>query len=467
MVKLRKKIVSTCLATIMAVSTIGTAMAVNTADVSSNTPAETIGKYATNPNGVGKRATITIDGSHSDWSDDMLIAQGAGWDVANRYKGGHENCVLDCYALYAAWDDNNLYIGWQMVNTTDTWAREGDGPLSDGGRVLDVPLAIALSVDQSKPTMTCKNTSGGSIWGQQMGFSFETHCDMMLLMSGKVGLGEPSLFKVADAQGNTSYSEPYCLGFKKNGIEYAMEQGFMPSQLWMITGEVTTPEEEIYGGKAEYVDALTYTSSDGKKHSTTYDSFYEIKIPFAAIGISASDLESNGIGVMQIASRGESALDCIPHDPSMLDNALGEYGKDPSTTHEKDDDDVISVPFARVGGSGEIPTSPTSPTSPTEPPTTAPTDPPTTAPTDPPTTAPTDPPSTLICGDATLDKAVTLSDAIAIQKSLVTGKALTGDAYTCADVDNNARVQLIDAILVQRYTLGLLTNNIYGIGSFK
>lgn len=126
------------------------------------------GKYGTNPNGsVGKKSTITIDGSFSDWSEDMLIAQGAAWDVANHYKGGHENCVLDTYALYGAWDNENLYIGCQMVNTTDTWARSGDGPLSDGGRVLDVPLILALSVDDSSTKMSNKNTSGGSIWGRK------------------------------------------------------------------------------------------------------------------------------------------------------------------------------------------------------------------------------------------------------------------------------------------------------------
>ena len=127
---------------------------------SSRTAAVTSGKYATNPDGkVGKKATITIDGSFSDWSDDMLIAQGAAWDIANNWKGGHENCVLDSYALYAAWDDDNLYIGWQMVNTTDTWANPGDGPLSDGGRVLDVPLVIALDVG-NKNAMTGKVTDG-------------------------------------------------------------------------------------------------------------------------------------------------------------------------------------------------------------------------------------------------------------------------------------------------------------------
>ena len=65
--------------------------------------------YATNPgNQVGKQGTITIDGSFTDWSQDMLIAKGGAWDVANHYKGGHENCVLDTTALFASWDSQNL-----------------------------------------------------------------------------------------------------------------------------------------------------------------------------------------------------------------------------------------------------------------------------------------------------------------------------------------------------------------------
>lgn len=62
------------------------------------TAAESDGMYATNPNdGVGKEATIKIDGDFSDWSEDMLIAQGAAGDTATRFKGCHENWVMDTY----------------------------------------------------------------------------------------------------------------------------------------------------------------------------------------------------------------------------------------------------------------------------------------------------------------------------------------------------------------------------------
>ena len=451
MVKLHKKVAGVCMAAVLAASSIASVAAVNASDISSKAAAETVGKYATNPNGTGKRGTITIDGSHSDWTEDMLIAQGAAWDVANRYKGAHENCLTDCYSLYAAWDDDNLYLGWQMVNTTDTWAREGDGPLSDAGRIGDVPMMLALSIDPNSTGMTGRLTSGGKIW-DSLDITFTTHTDALLLMSGKVGQGTPALFKAADAQGNTSYDAQYCIPFRSNGIQYAMEEGCLPSTLWMIDGLSTTPEEEIYGGTANYVDARTFVSEDGKTHNTKYDSFYEIKIPFTALGIDAAYLESNGIGVMQLATRGESAIDCLPHDPSMLDNAMGEYAKDPSTSHEKDDNDNITVPFARVGGGSVI-----DPTDPTEPPT---------QPTEPSTqpTQPTEPQPTVLLGDVSLDGSVDLKDAILIQKSHITGKGFTDSALLAADVDGNGTVQLRDAIIVQRYVLGLLTNNIYGVG---
>lgn len=187
--------------------------------------------YATNPNNMaGVRKTITIDGSFSDWSEDMLIAQGAAWDVANHYKGGHENCVLDTYSLYSAWDNDNLYVAWQMVNTTDTWAREGDGSLSDGGRVLDVPLILALSIDPSSTSISALNTEGGAICGKLNTIKFDTHVDRLLYMSGKPGLGEPAMFTAVDAKGNTNYTTG-CNLFKTSGIEYKMAEGNMCSKV--------------------------------------------------------------------------------------------------------------------------------------------------------------------------------------------------------------------------------------------
>ena len=370
--KSTRKAISVILAVLMLITCVSVSFTVN---ASTGTLCD---KYATNPQGkIGVKKTITIDGSYSDWSSDMLIAQGAAWDVANHYKGGHENCVLDTYALYAAWDDNNLYVAWQMVNTTDTWAREGDGPLSDGGRVLDVPLILALSVDPSSTSMSNKNTNGDPIWGRKMGLTFNRHVDHLLYMSGKVGNGTPGMFTAVDAQGNTNYTNGLKT-FKDNGIEYKMAEGNVCDSIIGLNYSEDT--SDVYSNDADWVDYKTFKGSSGT-HNTKYDSFYEIKIPLSTLGINSSYIENNGIGAMVVATRGESGLDCIPFDDTMLDNATGSYGSDASTSHEKDDEDVITSSFARIGNlGGSTPvTQPTTAKPTTQPTTAKPTTQPTTA----------------------------------------------------------------------------------------
>lgn len=180
--KLIKKSVSILLSAMMLMGGSAVALTAN-----ASTGGQLCGKYATNPNGkVGVQKTITIDGDASDWSEDMLIAQGAAWDVANHYKGG---------------------------------------------RVLDVPLILALSVDPSSTSMSNKNTSGNPIWGQKMGLEFNQHVDHLFYMSGKPGLGKPAMFTAVDENGNTDYEEG-CHIYNTAGIEYKMAATNICSSIW-------------------------------------------------------------------------------------------------------------------------------------------------------------------------------------------------------------------------------------------
>ncbi|MBQ7386522.1 MAG: starch-binding protein [Ruminococcus sp.] len=487
--KRSKRLLSLLLAVMLILTTVVSTTIVSTSAAGIDNSALVSDYYATNPNGqVGKQGSITIDGSFSDWTQDMLIAKGAAWDVANHYKGAHENCLLDTTALFAAWDSSNLYIGWQMVNTTDTWHREGDGSLSDGGRVLDVPLIVALRVDPSKTPMSNKNNTGGPIWGQKMGLTFETPVDHLLYMSGKPGLGTPALFTAVDAEGNTDYGAG-CKNFTSAGIEYKMAEGNIMDTIMGLNysedpSDVTNPD-------ADWVDYKTFTGSMGA-HKTSYDSFYEIKIPLSVLGIDANYLTTNGIGAMVVATRGESALDCIPFDTTMLDNAMGEYGSDPSTSHEKDDEDVITVDLACIGKGGvvnppvDIETEPTTTapvvtTAPTQPTTVKPvvTEPseaittattPTEEPSDPivippvvttvatepsevtTAAAPTVPVPTLDFGDDTTPTETT-KDA----ETTVTAPIVVPTAGILGDADENDNVNIKDATSIQKHIAKITT----------
>ncbi len=347
--KRSKRFLSLLLAVMVLLTTVASATFVSASAAGIDNSALVSEYYATNPGGqVGKQGSITIDGDFSDWDTSMLIAKGAAWDVANHYKGAHENCLLDTTALFAAWDSQNLYVAWQMVNTTDTWHREGDGSLSDGGRVLDVPLILALRVDPSKTPMSNRNDASGPIWGQKMGLTFETEVDHLLYMSGKPGLGEPALFTAVDESGNTNYTTG-CKLFKTAGIEYKMAEGNIMDTIMGL--DYSDDPSDVTNPDANWVDYKTFSGSMGT-HNTKYDSFYEIKIPLSLLGIDANYLTTNGVGAMVVATRGESGLDCIPFDTTMLDNVMDDYGADASTSHEKDDEDVITVPLARIGKGG-------------------------------------------------------------------------------------------------------------------
>ncbi len=326
---------------------------------------ETRAFYSTNAGeSVGKAAKITIDGDFSDWSEDMIVATCGANDIATAFKGSHENSVLDLYAIYAAWDDENLYVAWQMCNTGDTWAREGDGPLTDGGRIGNVPLIVTLSVDPTSPGMNGKVKDGRFIWGKSdCGVELSSHVDHLFIMSGQgysVNAGA-SMFTAIDAEGNSEYDNPACCkNFSALGIKYAMKEGFQPSHLWRqkmyadydAGGNLLSDPsilESIYD--AECYDNLLGTPypSSLKPHDTKYDSFYEMNIPFTALGISREWLEANGVGLRVIATRGESGIDCCPFDPSMVDNVFESYSADNSTSHEKDDIDVVTYELASVG----------------------------------------------------------------------------------------------------------------------
>lgn len=326
---------------------------------------ETRAFYSTNAGGsVGKKASITIDGKFDDWSEDMIVATCGANDICTAFHGTHENNVLDMYTLYAAWDDVNLYLAWQMCNTGDTWAREGDGPLTDGGRIGNVPLIVALSVDPASVCLSGKVRDGRHIWGKnECGVEFGSHVDHFLIMSGQ-GLEAnqgASMFTAADAQGNTEYDNPaYCRSFKSIGVNYALGYGFQPSHLWRqktyaewADAETLISDPSIINNiydKENYDNLLATPYPEGlKPHDTRFDTFYEMSIPLSVLGINREWLESNGVGVRVIATRGESGIDCIPFDPSMVDNVFEKYGADSSTSHEKDDIDVITYELASVG----------------------------------------------------------------------------------------------------------------------
>ena len=321
------------------------------------------GNYATNPNmQKGKPASIAVDGNPADWDKSMLIAQGVANDDPRVYMPSaiHERSV-DTYALYAAWDNDNIYFMWEMSNVSAILGGEGifsaqkpNGSIWNPG----LPMYMLLSVDPEKhaegkarelDVKTNTWVESDSVWGSAL--TFDTNIDTFIAFDSANTNGGAAIIPLDD-EGFFNYTESVNIGRptndagvkNRNGFEIAWDYGTISDEIIGVNG---------YGGSREIGDTYTDNADWVNFFDEGYDKddgfIYEIKVPLEHLGIDKAYLEENGIGAMLVTTFGTSPMNTLPHDPSCLDNADKEYSFEPSTSHEKEDADKITVPLARVG----------------------------------------------------------------------------------------------------------------------
>lgn len=302
--------------------------------------------YATNPAGqVGRSAAITVDGAATDWTPDMIVAQGVANDDPRIFRGSHEGPVYDLYSLSAAWDDSNLYLMWQITNVTDVVDPAQSFPQSGNGKpyAVDIPMSVALDVDPASGTDGILDGEDDGVWGIHSTFSTEQGVDELINFSSKPGVGTPALFTL-NPRGAFDYQPEDVHTFEEAGITYAHADGLAVDDLVGIDAT----------GNAGYVpadllDESLYSNLLDAGHDPQQDTTYEMGIPLASLGLTQAALQETGLGVLLMTTFGESAINSLPQDPAVLDHATEPYGPDPSTSHEKEDGDQFTVPLARIG----------------------------------------------------------------------------------------------------------------------
>lgn len=313
--------------------------------------------YKVNPDGkVGSNRTVNMTFSKvqndnrmciapnalSNWTDNDLIAQGVARDIAGAIKGKHEYPVVDSYAIYAAYDKDNLYLGVQYVYTV--WDLYGSGILTNNAAKpyqMDGRLMIAFDLDPYK-SMTGKLTSGYTIWddGDHIATNtFDNGTDCIWVGSTKSTVGTPGLF-FPDENGATSYSAPYCVSI--DAPFYGCQDGLLPSI------------EHIWGQKDFEYDPMILQTNDNfvdliGEVPTDQHTFYEWKFPLSKLGITEDYIKNTGIGVMVIDTYGQGATGSTPYDPTCFDNAATPYHGDDSSSAEKNDEDCFTYKHARIG----------------------------------------------------------------------------------------------------------------------
>ena len=315
---------------------------------------EMSGVYATNPNGqVGKNKTIS---SMSDWTSDMLIAQGAANDDPRAYRGYHEKSV-DLYGFYAAWDDTNLYLMVELPNLDERGETGSDYDYSN-----DQFLPMGIGIRTGKRVLGDGEMEASSNdrnpWIKDKSYSIKEGIDTLLMFHPKE-YGTPGLF-FTNNQGEFSYDSKSGLlvGFKDAGI--VLSGG--------VAGSVSSKFMGIadnYGKDGEAWKTGSYT--DLKASNANNPHLYQVTIPLKALGIDKAYLESTGISAMVFSTFGTSMMDALPWTPNLVDAASAPYSKDDSTSAEKEDLDIYDVHLASIGKlqtGGVTPVTPVTPDDP-------------------------------------------------------------------------------------------------------
>ena len=295
--------------------------------------------FITNPdNQVGKAKTITIDGTPSGWSLDMKIAQGVANDDPRVFAhwSMHE-IAIDDYALFAAWDDEKLYLMWEMINVSDFYGE--DFPISQGRlSIYNLPIFIFMNVEGKGNHGIMEN--GKSIWDS--GITVEEKVDRIIACSTN-GANGPYIYKYDESK--DAFPMETELKGKASGIEIASGMGILDTEVWGIPGAGSDNRKigDVFDDEGPWEDFYT------KKHDKQLDMTYEMSIELSKLGVTREYIETKGIGIVKVSTFGTSGMDCLPGDKSMTDNADKPYSKDPSTSMEKEDEDHITAKLARIG----------------------------------------------------------------------------------------------------------------------
>ena len=282
---------------------------------------------STNPT-FGQFGTKTVDGTNNgEWSTNNLIAI----DLANddpRSLGSnwtmHET-PADLTHLWAAWDDNNLYLAYQFADITDVIDPSNYG----SGDALGNNQGILhfISIDTG---------AGGAVsnmWAKNDKFTGSTLPDYQIAMRADLWAGASFISKAVNGRfaGDESRGTNY-LSAAEAGIQIARLAGNAADSLWGV------------GDVDNYLSNPNVALNNYIGHNKGRDTFYEISIPLARLGLTRATLEANGIGVF-INTGSQSSLDTIPNDGATLNTPGVEVW---NSSLEWSDTDLFTSPFARI-----------------------------------------------------------------------------------------------------------------------
>ncbi len=303
--------------------------------------------YTTNTVGYGVNKTMSIDGSLADWDSSMLIAQGLANDDPRVYRpNSMYEIPIDLYALYAAYDDTNLYLMFEFTNVQDIVAPNDTYPISQGNINkcnLNCPFIFSFNTG-------AEFTSNGSIgtgtrWDTGITWDMEGGIDTQVIWSYEFSNG-PFIYTCKEAGFETEAD----FARTETGITGKSGTGILSDTIYGINGAYGEYNGRVVGDTFDTSTGDWVEFNELGHDSDALDFFFEISIPLAKLGVTKSYIQTNGIGISLVATMGKSGMDCLPYDFAMQDNAnLPDTESQENNSYEKSDLDSITAKLARIG----------------------------------------------------------------------------------------------------------------------
>ena len=292
--------------------------------------------YSTNPS-LGKsvaNGAITADGiNNGEWTDDKLIALGMANDDPRSLGNNwtlHE-APINLTHIWAAWDDTHLYVAWQFVDVTDkidpsNAGGAGGSRIGSNDGILQW-IALDTKADAGAAKDMWKKNGNQTLWNGTNKPDYQIYLAGSL-WQGFISRAVNNIFPVDD--GAVNY-----FNLAGAGITAGKGARFAGTSLWGVADADDRRKTDA--------PARNFATEG---HDTARDSFYEIKIPLAFLGLTQAQLESQGLGIM-IGAGSNSCVDVLPQDDGATLNTEGVETWNSSL--EWGDIDSITTPFARIG----------------------------------------------------------------------------------------------------------------------
>ena len=150
---------------------------------------------------------------------------------------------IDLYALYGAYDDDNLYLMWEMTNVQDVVDTGDDYPLSQGHlwQTQNLPFHIAIDT-KDESTRVGKDgglSTGGTLWASGIKWSGEQNVNKVVTISTN-GSNGPWIYK-GDESGLNSKAAygpaaNAATNTKKSNIKFGYGNGILSKDVIGIDG---------------------------------------------------------------------------------------------------------------------------------------------------------------------------------------------------------------------------------------